>query len=260
MKHFKLLMSVCAACAIAACGFSLGFTQPLSAHADDAAAVRIDFSDDTLYTTSGTVGIEKNGAHLAASSSVSTKEKFTSFLLYADVTAEGGAIAINFGGNKTLKFTAENEIQTSLIKIGGEREFSFADFKEGGIVSLEVLGSSVTVGVSARVAPEEFLYQPVAVYSAENALGEIKITAEGSDATVQYLNVFSLAGTIEIDPDDWEEGDGEYPVKPAPEGKEENEEKGCAGTVGTTVISTCLAGCAVLVAVILIGRKKHNEK
>ncbi len=122
------------------------------------------------------------------------------------------------------------------------------------------MGSSVTVGVSARVAPEEFLYQPVAVYSAENALGEIKITAEGSDATVQYLNVFSLAGTIEIDPDDWEEGDGEYPVKPAPEGKEENEEKGCAGTVGTTVISTCLAGCAVLVAVILIGRKKHNEK
>ena len=51
-------MSVCAACAIAACGFSLGFTQPLSAHADDAAAVRIDFSDDTLYTTSGTVGID----------------------------------------------------------------------------------------------------------------------------------------------------------------------------------------------------------
>ena len=261
MKKIKLLTAVCAVGVIALCGSALGASPFLTAHADNAAALRIDFTDNTLYIATGTVTAGEDGATLTASSSVPTKEKFTSFLLYADVTAESSAIEVSFGANNTLKFTAENAIETTLEKTGGVREFSYGDFKDGGIISLEVIGNTVTVGVSARVAPEEFLYQPVAVYTAENAPGEIKLAVSGGTAKASYLHVYSLAGTIEIDPDDYDENDGKYPVKPAPEGKGEGAaNKGCAGNLSASLIGSAVALGIAATAAIIIGRKKHHEK
>ncbi|MCM1219350.1 MAG: hypothetical protein NC548_33130 [Lachnospiraceae bacterium] len=258
----KALTAICTLGA-AVCVGTLGLVCPATAHADDAAAVRIDFADSALYTTAGTVTVGEDGATLSASSSVSTKEKFTSFLLYTEVTAEGGAIEVRFGRNHTLKFTSENRIETTLEKTGGEREFSYGDFKDGGIISLEVLGSTVTVGVSARVAPEEFLYQPVAVYTAENALGEITLAASGATARVSYLHAFSLAGTVEIEPDDYDASDGEYPVKPSKSGEEKKEEKGGLEAWAIALIAVggvIVVGAAVCATLVLLKRKKGEEE
>ena len=269
MKKFKVLTADCAVGALFLCGGALGASPFLTAHADNAAALRIDFTDNTLYTATGTVTAGEDGAMFSASSSVATKEKFTSFLLYADVTAEGGEIEVSFGANNTLKFTAENAIETTLEKTGSIREFSYGDFKDGGIISLEVIGNTVTVGVSARVAPEEFLYQPVGVYTAENSSGEIKLAVSGGTAKASYLHVFSLAGTIEIEPDDYDENDGKYPVKPAPAGKEESPKE---GGLEAWAIALIVVGCVIVVAGAAVGtvlilkskkggkEEKHDEE
>lgn len=269
MKGIKRLTAVCTVGALFLCGGALGVSQAQTACAAEAGAVRIDFTDNTLYTATGTVTAEEVGATFSASSSVATKEKFTSFLLYADVTAEGGSIEVSFGTNFTLEFKSDNTIETTLEKTGGEREFSYGDFKDGGIISLEVIGNTVTVGVSARVAPEEFLYQPVGVYTAENSSGEIKLAVSGGTAKVKYVNVFSLAGTIEIEPDDYDENDGKYPVKPAPAGKEESPEE---GGLEAWAIALIVVGCVIVVAGAAVGtvlilkskkggkEEKHDEE
>lgn len=268
MKKFKLWTTLCAVVAIAiSCGV-FGAFGSRNAYADGAAAVRIDFTDSALYTATGSVTAGKDGATLSPSSSVATKEKFTSFLLYIDVTADGAAIEVSFGANNTLKFT-ENAVETALEKSGGEREYDYGDFKDGGIISIEVMGSAVTVGVSARVAPEEFLYIPIAVYSAENALGEIKLSVSGGTANVRYLNVFSLAGTVDIEPDDYDVNDGKYPVKPAPAGASETP---TLGGMPAWAIALIVVGCVAVAAGAAVGtvfivrskkrgkEKKHDEQ
>lgn len=268
MKKIKLWTVLFAVVAIAVSCGAFGLVDS-TARADGAAAVRIDFTDSALYTATGSVTAGKDGATLSPSSSVATKEKFTSFLLYIDVTADGAAIEVSFGGDNTLKFTAENTIETALVKTGGEREFDYGDFKDGGIVSIEVMGSVVTVGVSARVAPEEFLYSPVAVYTAENTLGEIKLTVSGGTANVKYVNVFSLAGTVDIEPDDYDVNDGKYPVKPAPAGVSETP---TLGGMPAWAIALIVVGCVAVAAGAAVGtvfivrskkrgkEKKHDEQ
>lgn len=261
----RLLTTFCAVIAIAiSCG-AFGFIRS-TAYAEDAAAVRIDFTDDTLYTASGTVTTGKNGATLSSSSSIATKEKFTYFLLYIDVSTDSGNIEVSFGDNYSVKFTSENVIETTLEKTGGEREFDYGDFKDGGIVSVEAIGDTVTVGVSARVAPEEFLYMPVGVYSAENTLGEIALAVSGGSATVRYVNVFSLSGTVDIAPDDYDENDGKYPVKPAPDGATEkpasNDDDMPGWAIALIVIGSVavVAGAAVGAAFIVKSKKRGKEK
>lgn len=122
------------------------------------------------------------------------------------------------------------------------------------------MGNRVTVGVSARVAPEEFLHQPIAVYTCENEIGEIKISAQ-SNANVRYVNVYSLSGTIEIAPDDWEEGDGDYPVKPAREGAEVKDEKNPDGLlIGLLTGGSVLFVAAVVLVIALVLRSKQAKK
>ena len=224
------------------------------------AATRIDFTDDSLYTVSGDVKTGDEGATLSAQSSVKTKEKWTNFLLYTDITTTDGSIEISFGANNAIKFTSDGKIETQLNKISGVNEFSYSDFSEGGIIAIEVVGNRVTVGVSARVAPEEFLHQPIAVYTCENEIGEIKISAQ-SNANVRYVNVYSLSGTIEIAPDDWEEGDGDYPVKPAREGAEvKDEEKPDGLLIGLVTGGSVLFVAAVVLVIALVLRSKQAKK
>ena len=262
MKKIKLWTALFAVVAIAVSCGAFGLVKS-TARADGAAAVRIDFTDNTLYTATGTVTAGNDGAVFSPASSVATKEKFTDFLLYIDVTADGAAIEVSFGANNTLKFT-ENAVETALEKTGGEREYDYGDFKNGGLISVEAIGAAVTVGVSARVAPEEFLYMPIAVYSAENALGEIKLSVSGGTANVRYLNVFSLAGTVDIEPDDYDENDGKYPVKPAPAGKrEEPAPSGLEAWAIALIVIGCVAvaaGAAVGTVFILKSKKRGKEK
>lgn len=223
------------------------------------AATRIDFTDDSLYTVSGDVKTGEDGATLSAQSSVNTKEKWTNFLLYTDTTTDG-FIEISFGANNAIKFTSNGKIETQLNKISGVNEFSYEDFSEGGIIAVEVVGNHVTVGVSARVAPQEFLHRPIAVYTCENGIGEIKISAQ-SNAKLRYVNVYSLSGTIEIAPDDWEEGDGDYPVKPAREGAEvKDEEKPDGLLIGLVTGGSVLFVAAIVLVVALVLRSKKAQK
>lgn len=230
---------------------------PGVAHAAESAAVRVDFTDDSAYTAEGDVTAGEGGARLANGARVAIKESFTSFLCYIDVTSES-AFTLSFGGG-SLRFT-QGGIETSLVAAtGAQREYDFAAFAEGGIVSIESFGGTVTVGVSARLAPEEYLYESVAVYTAENTSGTISVSAEGN-MTVGYINVFSLSPTIDIQPDDYDPNDGQYQQKPAP--AEEGEtpgEGGCnAGIASASLVSA--AGMAAAAAGLFAARKKRIDK
>ena len=230
---------------------------PGVAHAAESAAVRVDFTDDSAYTAEGDVTAGEGGARLANGARVAVKESFTSFLCYIDVTSES-AFTLSFGGG-SLRFT-QGGIETSLVAAtGAQREYDFAAFAEGGIVSIESFGGTVTVGVSARLAPEEYLYESVAVYTAENTSGTISVSAEGN-MTVGYINVFSLSPTIDIQPDDYDPNDGQYQQKPAP--AEEGEtpgEGGCnAGIASASLVSA--AGMAAAAAGLFAARKKRIDK
>ena len=228
-----------------------------AAHAAESAAVRVDFTDDSAYTAEGDVTAGEGGARLANGARVAVKESFTSFLCYIDVTSES-AFTLSFGGG-SLRFT-QGGIETSLATASGaQREYDFAAFAEGGIVSIESFGGTITVGVSARLAPEEYLYESVAVYTAENTSGTISVSAEGN-MTVGYINVFSLSPTIDIQPDDYDPNDGQYQQKPAP--AEEGEtpgEGGCnAGIASASLVSA--AGMAAAAAGLFAARKKRIDK
>ena len=230
---------------------------PGVAHAAESAAVRVDFTDDSAYTAEGDVTAGEGGARLANGARVAIKESFTSFLCYIDVTSES-AFTLSFGGG-SLRFT-QGGIETSLVAAtGAQREYDFAAFAEGGIVSIESFGGTVTVGVSARIAPEEYLYEPVAVYTAENTSGTISVSAEGN-MTVGYINVFSLSPTIDIQPDDYDPNDGQYQQKPAP--AEEGEtpgEGGCnAGIASASLVSAAAMPAAA--AGLFAARKKRIDK
>ena len=230
---------------------------PGVAHAAESAAVRVDFTDDSAYTAEGDVTAGEGGARLANGARVAIKESFTSFLCYIDVTSES-AFTLSFGGG-SLRFT-QGGIETSLVAAtGAQREYDFAAFAEGGIVSIESFGGTVTVGVSARLAPEEYLYESVAVYTAENTSGTISVSAEGN-MTVGYINVFSLSPTIDIQPDDYDPNDGQYQQKPAP--AEEGEtpgEGGCnAGIASASLVSAAAMPAAA--AGLFAARKKRIDK
>ena len=229
---------------------------PGVAHAAESAAVRVDFTDDSAYTAEGDVTAGEGGARLANGARVAIKESFTSFLCYIDVTSES-AFTLSFGGG-SLRFT-QGGIETSLVAAtGAQREYDFAAFAEGGIVSIESFGGTVTVGVSARLAPEEYLYESVAVYTAENTSGTISVSAEGN-MTVGYINVFSLSPTIDIQPDDYDPNDGQYQQKPAP--AEEGEtpgEGGCnAGIASASLVSAAAMPAAA--AGLFAARKKRID-
>lgn len=265
MTTKKLFKNICcAAVCLLVCAFIFGVgLSKISAFADDNAALRIDFSDSDVYSTNGSV-TNNNGLNLAPSASVQTKDKFTDFLMYADITVESGAaIEVSFGNGKTLKFTSADAIETALVKTGGSREFAYSDFSSGGIIMIEVMGTSVTVGVSARIAPEEFLYQPVAIFSSQSASGVIKIATDSqTNANINYINIYSLSSVIEIEPDNYEESDGQYPVKPAKDGiSDTTPEKGLNGWVIALIAAGSVVVVAgVAVAVLFVVKSKNTAK
>ena len=187
--------------------------------------------------------------------SAKTQEKYTNFIMYAGVT--NGDAEVSFGGNNSLKFKTDGTIETTLAKISGEGKFEASDLADG-VIYVEAMGDTVKVGVSARVAPEEFVHRILAVYDCENAAGEIKVTGNMKEG---YMNVYSLAPAIEIEPDDWEEGDGDYPVKPDRDGKESIDtgktDGGCSSSVAGG--SLFLAGLVLAIAAILTIYSKKNR-
>lgn len=226
----------------------------------ESAVARIDFSDASQYNVSGETKLDDLGATLVSEASVSTKETFKDFLLYTDVATENGAVEISFGASNSITFNANGKIETALNKISGDGEFDYSDFVNGATIYMQAIGNSITIGVTARVSPEEFLYCPIAVYACDNSIGEIKISSQGK-TTVGYINVYSLSSTIKIEPDDWEEGDGDYPVKPAPSGENTgndviSSQSGCYGAL--TGNSFWIVSVMLVFALILVIRSEKT--
>ena len=235
----------------------------VTAYADSEMSLRIDFSDSTVFATEGTVTAEKHSSRLGKGASVTTNAKFTCFMAYIDITVtEGTGFEIAFG-DSAVKFGADDTVTTELNKTGGTRTFDFSDFESGGIVFIEAIGGKVSFGVSARVAPENLLYEPVAVFDAENTLGTISVkTDENTQAVLRYIDVYSLDSTVNIEPDDYDPNDGKAPVKPGTDGANTN--KPNTGLPGygfaLIVIGSVLVAAGVAVAVILVVKRRAKEK
>ncbi len=253
MKKKNIFSALIVLLACLFCGFSV---RGVSASAQDASAVRIDFSDASTYVETGTLVGLAEGASFGVSTSVETTETFTSFLLYVDVkSVAGDSLVISFGEH-SLRIYADGVISSQMQLTEAGRKFSFEEIANGGVIMVEYIGGRVFVGMSSDDQPSALRETPIACYDAEGqAPCSIKVTTdENTVLSVKSLRIYTLAPTIDIQPDNWEEGDMDRPIKNAPDVEEA--EEGC----GSVLSYASVALCGLMIAgAVSISKKKERE-
>lgn len=234
----------------------------VTAQAQESAALRIDFSDETLFETSGSV-TEENGVTLAPQAAVSSKETFTDFMAYVTVSVpQDGSVTVGFGGDKSIVFSMDG-IASSLTKTEDGNEFAFADLADNGIIMLYVLGSRVEVGVTAKDGADNDLHTPKAVYDLqESAAGKVTVTAGDKSVSVKNVDIYGLGASIDAPSGDYNENDWKVPEKPTLGGETktdgDNEKSGCASSVFPSAIAA--ASVALFAVVIPMTLKRRKSK
>lgn len=220
----------------------------INAKAESGAATRIDFSDKTLYETSGTV-TEENGVTLAANASVSSKETFGDFMTYVTVSVpDGGSVAVGFGGNKSIVFSASG-ISSSLTVTEEGDGFEFADLADNGVIMLFVLGNRAEVGVAAKDDADNALHVPKIVYELpSSAAGKVTVSAGDKSVSVKSMDIYGLGASIDAPNGDYDENGWRVPEKPTLETETKTEENNGDSGCGSSVSASCAIAAAVLFA------------
>ncbi|MBQ4269403.1 MAG: hypothetical protein IJB97_07145 [Clostridia bacterium] len=251
MKKRKLFSVLTAAIACLICAFSV---KGAVASAQDSSALKIDFSDSSAYVSTGTLVTREDGASFGGGTKVETKETFTSFLLYVDVKSVAGeSLTVSFGEN-SLRIYADGVVYSQMQQTAAGRAFSFAEIANGGVIMVEYIGGRVSVGMAGANQPNSLLETPIASYfvEAKAPCSVVVATDENTALNISSLRVYTLAPSIEILPDDWEESDTDRPDKNAPVGAGK---EGCGSVVSLSSATLCavtFAGAA------LIFRKKER--
>ena len=213
-------------------------TLGVGANEVDSEYVKVDFAKDALYTATGATQQLGRGISLGYHSSVKINEKYTDFLAYVDINSVAGeGIALGVG-DKVIKLNADGSIYSEMQQIGGSSQFDFTALKNGGVVMIQAIGSTLSVGVVGNHQPTDLLENLIAVYQIENREQPIDITISTESQTVlslQSVRLYTLKPTIKIEADHWEEGDNQFPIKNSPAGEITNtpveNNGGCASSL-----------------------------
>ena len=237
---------------------------PITAQAQEEAALRIDFSDETLFETSGSV-TEENGVTLAAQAAVSSKETFTDFIAYVTVSVpQDGSVTVGFGGDKSIVFSMDG-IASSLAKTEDGNEFAFADLADNGIIMLYVLGSRVEVGVTAKDGADNDLHTPKAVYDLqESAAGKVTVTAGDKSVSVKRLDIYGLGASIDAPNGDYDENGWKVPEKPtlgseSIGGEDENTGRPAAWVWVVSAVGAAAVAALLTVAIVLTVKRRKSK-
>lgn len=250
MKMVAVLIGL-AACVL----FPFAKTEIAKAQAQDSEYVKIDFTDTDCYAAEGTLVVLQSGASLGVSSKVETKETFTSFLLYVDVqTVAGECVEISFGEN-ALRINANGVVYSEMTRTAQGRAFTFNDLQDGGVIMVEYIGGTVSVGLAGNTQPPSLLESPIAVFQTETASAPVTVGVATDEYTVlnlRSLRVYTLSPSITIEPDDWEVNDEGRPDKKAPEWEKTN---GCGGVASGAWVALVGLGAG---AALTICKKKEK--
>ena len=252
VKSNKKIFALICAMLITMLVFLWGSVFPVTAQAQEGAALRIDFSDETLFETSGTV-TEENGVTLAPQAAVSSKEMFADFMAYVTVSVpQDGSVTVGFGGDKSIVFSMDG-IASSLTKTEDGNEFSFADLADNGIIMLYVLGSRVEVGVTAKDGADNELHTPKAIYDLqESAAGKVTVSAGAKSVSVKRLDIYGLGASIDAPNGDYDENSWKIPEKPTLGNEVINGEGKNTGHPAAWVWAVSAVGAAAVAALLTV--------
>ena len=233
-------------------------TLTQSVAGDDAEAVSIDFSDQSLYTASGTAIAHGRALSLGASSGITAANKFTDFLMYLDMNGvSGDSITVHIG-DAFIRLNGDGGIYSEMSKVSGGTSLPFSALSGGGTVMIEARGEYVSVSVIAENTPPSLLETPVVVYKTNRRASAVSIsvnTGESAVLSLSAMRIYSLSSTIEIEADNYT-GDNSWPIKNAPPAADEtNKGSGC----NAVVAGGCSVAAVVLLAATVIVTKKGRK-
>ena len=236
-------------------------TASIGANAVDLEYLNVNFTNDTLYTGSGTTSKLGKGISLGYDSQVKVNAQFSDFLAYVDVNSVvGGSVEIKLG-EQVLRLNADGSIYSTLTQLSGSGRFDFNALKNGGTIMLEAMGEKLSLGVVGNAQPADLLEETLTVFALSNAAQtkELTVTTGAETAlSLESIRFYTLKPTIAMEADNWEVSDTELPEKnPPPNEKVETpaDKKGCSGILSCGAILPLMG-----IAVVLVRKKEGMDR
>ena len=261
----KMLFGVLALVTALLCllGAGMAVRTADAAHTD---AVNTDFTvSGEGWTMDDFAELGAGGLTLISNTKVSTVDSMTSALVFLHFGNVQGSFTVGFGATDeaavSLTFSGRRVSATGLETETGRTEAVMEGngLTTGSILKIETIGDYVWVYLRHAGEPYDTLGTPVATFlfseGSELTEGSIVLSAgSSSSVTIKRADLYSLAGSVDIETEDY--------VAPTPEEPEKPEKKGCSGSVSslTAIAGGVLVSVAGLSVLLIRNKRKKSSK
>lgn len=215
--------------------------------------VATGFENEKTYALSGNATKTKTGVSLQNGATVDLKEKFTNFLAYVDVNGMAGSgIRVQVGVDAIDIHEDGNATSSTLTKIYSGKPLDFTAFKQGGVITVEAIGTKIYVGAISNDVPESQAENWIAVFETAKRTSAVTLSVSALDNTlisVHGIRAFTLKPQISITVDDWNEAREQIAEKPA------KQEEGCSSVLSVGGVLSAVAGLGTAFTM----RRREND-